>query len=59
MTTIVPLFSNLENINNSSLRKRVIAWDLNSAHAHLSDYLGGRECKQTWRKAKWNVSEGR
>ena len=22
------------------------------------DYLGGRECKQTWLKAKWNVSPG-
>ena len=26
--------------------------------AHLWDYLGGRECKQTWRKAKWNVLAG-
>ena len=22
------------------------------------DYLGGRECEQTWLKAKWNVSPG-
>ena len=26
--------------------------------AHLWDYLGRHECKQTWRKANWNVSSG-
>ena len=26
--------------------------------AHLWHYLGERKCKQTWRKAKWNVSAG-
>ena len=25
---------------------------------HLWDYLGGRKCKQTWRKVKWNFSVG-
>ena len=40
----------------SSLRKRVMAWDPILARARLRDYLEGRECKQKWRKAKWNVS---
>ena len=25
---------------------------------HLWDYLGGRKCKQTWWKVKWNFSVG-
>ena len=42
---------------NSSLQKRVIAWDPNCARIYGIIWGGGgRECKQTWRKAKWNVS---
>ena len=42
---------------NSSLRKRVIAWDPNCARIY-GIIWGGPGCKQTWRKAKWNVSAG-
>ena len=28
------------------------------ARIHLWIYLGGRECKQSWRKVKWSVSAG-
>ena len=44
--------------SNSSLGKRVIAWDPNLVHRHLWDYLRGHECKQTWQKTKCNVSAG-
>ena len=50
---------------NSSLRKREIAWDRSlpgtqtiGAPAFIMGLFGGRECKQTWRKAKWSVSAG-
>ena len=45
--------------SNSTLRKRVIAWDPKLWRARIyGNYLGGRACKQTWRKAKWNISAG-
>ena len=45
---------------NSSLQKRLIALDRNLRCACIYGIINwaGRKCKQTWRKVKWNVSEG-
>ena len=40
---------------DSSLWKRVIAWDLDWSRERLWDCLGGRDGKQTWRNVEQNV----